>query len=137
MHRIMKRLLFLSTLLASLTLCAACSDDDDLSLEMTAADLEQTTWNAHKIAYDGQGDIVNELFYILEFQTDETGKLTEMNADGEYLRTSNFYYTVDRKLIQFQGALTLNWTVTERTKHKIVMQTFLENKFVMTLTRMY
>ncbi len=81
----MKRLLFLSTLLASLTLCAACSDDDDLSLEMTAADLEQTVWNAHKIACDGQGNTVGESFYILEFQTDETGKLTEMNADGEYI----------------------------------------------------
>lgn len=132
----MKRLLFLSTLLAGLTLCTACNDDD-LSLEMAAADLEQTTWNAHEVVYDGQGEIVGESHYILDFQTDERGKCTELDADGEYLRTNDFSYTVDRKLIHFQGALTLNWTVTERTKHKIVMQTFLENKFVMTLTRMY
>lgn len=132
----MKRLIFLSTLLAGLTLCPACIDID-LSLEMTATDLEQTTWDAHEIAYDGQGNIVGESFYILDFQTDERGKCTELDANGEYLRTNDFYYTVDRKLIHFQGALTLNWTVVERTKHKIVMQTYLENKFVMTLTRQH
>ena len=132
----MRRLLFVSTLLACLTLCAACSDDE-LSLEMTAYDLEQTVWNAHEVAYDGQGNIAGESFYVLEFQTRTTGKCTEQNADGDYLQTNQFSYTVDRKLVSFQGALTLQWTVTERTKQKIVMQTYLENNLVMTLTRKY
>ena len=132
----MRRLLFVSTFLACLTLCAACSDDE-LSLEMTANDWEQTTWSAHEVAYDGQGNIAGESFYILEFQTRTTGKCTEQNADGEYGRTNPFNYTVDRKLVSFEGALTLQWTITERTKQKIVMQAYRENKFVMTLTRMY
>ena len=133
----MKRLLFLSTLLASLTLCAACNDDDDLSLELTAADLEQTAWDAHEITYNWQGAIVDESFYILNFQTDTTGKLTELDADGDYLWTLDFSYTVDRKLIAFQGSLTQTWTIIKRTKNEIVMQTFLDNKQVMTLTRKY
>lgn len=132
----MKRLIFLSALLAGLTLCAAC-DDDGLSPEMAAADLEQTVWDAHEVAYDGQGAIAGESFYILEFHTDTTGQCTELDAGGEYLRTNPFTYTVDRKLIGFQGALTLKWTVTERTKRKIVMQAYLENRFVMTLTRQH
>ena len=106
----MRRLLFVSTLLAGLTLCSACNDDE-LSLEMTAYDLEQTVWNAHEIAYDGQGNIAGESFYVLEFQTHTTGKCTDQNADGDYLRTNPFSYTVDRKLVSFQGALTLQWTV--------------------------
>ena len=132
----MRRLLFVSTFFACLTLCTACIDVD-LSLEMTANDWEQTTWSAHEVAYDGQGNIAGESFYILEFQTRTTGQCTEQNADGDYLRTNPFSYTVDRKLVSFQGALTLQWTVTERTKQKIVMQTYRENNLVMTLTRKY
>lgn len=130
----MKRLLFLSALLASLTWCAACNDDD-LPLELNASSLEQTAWDAHRIAYDGQGAIVGESSYILEFRTDTTGKYTELDANGDYLRTLDFSYTIDRKLIAFQSALTQTWTIIKRTKNEIVMQTFLESKLVMTLTR--
>lgn len=133
----MKRLILFSALLAGLTLCTACSVDVNLSLEMTANDWEQTTWSAREVAYDGQGNVVGERFYILEFQTKTDGKCTEQDANGDYLRTDPFSYTVNSRLIGFQGALTLKLTITERTKQQIVMQAFNENKFVMTLTRMY
>lgn len=127
-------------LLLSIGLLASCSDDDnDSEPTLNASELLQTTWDACVCDYDADGkEVVNEEYLIVEFLTETQGKSINGEGSGEPSVVSDLYYYIDRRIITFKNsALVGNWTVIEKSKNSIVLQSYRPEKSVATLTKLY
>lgn len=127
-------------LLLSIGLLASCSDDDnDTEPTLTASELLQTTWNACVCDYDADGkEVVNEEYLIVEFLTETQGKSINGESSGDPSAVWDLYYCIDGRIITFKNsALVGNWTVIEKSKNRIVLQSYRPEKSVATLTKLY
>lgn len=127
-------------LLLSIGLLASCSDDDnDTEPTLTASELLQTTWNACVCDYDADGkEVVNEEYLIVEFLTETQGKSINGEGSGDPSSVWDLYYYIDGRIITFESsALVGNWTVIEKSKNSIVLQSYRPEKSVATLTKLY
>ena len=127
-------------LLLSIGLLASCSDDDnDTEPTLTASELLQTTWNACVCDYDADGkEVVNEEYLIVEFLTETQGKSINAEGSGDPSSVWDLYYYIDGRIITFESsALVGNWTVIEKSKNSIVLQSYRPEKSVATLTKLY
>ena len=126
-------------LLLSIGLLASCSDDDnDSEPTLTASELLQTTWNACVCDYDADGkEVVNEEYLIVEFLTETQGKSINGEGSGGPSAVWDLYYYIDGRIITFESsALVGNWTVIEKSKNCIVLQSYRPEKSVATLTKL-
>lgn len=127
-------------LLLSIGLLASCSDDDnDSDPTLTASELLQTTWNACVCDYDADGkEVVHEEYLIVEFLTETQGKSINGEGSGDPSTVWDLYYYIDGRIITFESsALVGNWTVIEKSKNSIVLQSYRPEKSVATLTKLY
>lgn len=127
-------------LLLSIGLLASCSDDDnDSEPTLTASELLQTTWNACVCDYDAAGkEVVNEEYLIVEFLTETQGKSINGEGSGGPSAVWDLSYCIDGRIITFKdSALVGNWTVIEKSKNRIVLQSYRPEKSVATLTKQY
>lgn len=127
-------------LLLSIGLLASCSDDDnDTEPTLTASELLQTTWNACVCDYDADGkEVVNEEYLIVEFLTETQGKSINGEGSGDPSSVWDLYYYIDGRIITFESsALVGNWTVIEKSKNSIVLQSYRPEKSVATLTKLH
>ncbi len=129
-------------LLLSVGLLAGCSDDnDDSEPTLTASELLQTTWDVCVRDYDTDGkEILNEEYLIVEFLTETEGK--SINGEGSgYPSAVNYlyyYYQIDKRIITFENsALVGIWTVIEKSKNRMVLQSYRPKKSVATWTKQY
>ncbi len=128
----MKKLSIIFMIVASVFI-TACSNDDEPKQELTAEYLEATTWDAELSgsAYPNHTPI--SAHFIMQFISKESGKCIPAYDDDTY--DGSFRYSITKDMITFNGAFVGNWTVTERTKSKMVLQAFLPNEFNLVLTR--
>lgn len=127
-------------LLLSIGLLASCSNDDnDSDPTLTASELLQTTWNACVCDYDEDGkEVVHEEYLIVEFLTETQGKSINGEGSGDPSAVWDLYYYIDGRIITFESsALVGNWTVIEKSKNSIVLQSYRPEKSVATLTKLY
>ena len=127
-------------LLLSIGLLASCSDDDnDSDPTLTASELLQTTWNACVCDYDADGkEVVHEEYLIVEFLTETQGKSINGEGSSDPSAVWNLYYYIDGRIITFESsALVGIWTVIEKSKNSIVLQSYRPEKSVATLTKLY
>lgn len=127
-------------LLLSVWSLASCSDDNnDSEPTLIASELLQTTWNARVCDYGTDGaEIVNEEYLIVEFLTENQGKSINGEGSGYPSEVSDLYYHIDGRIITFENsALVGNWTVVEKSKNNIVLQSYRPEKSVATLTKQY
>ena len=127
-------------LLLSIGLLASCSDDDnDFDPTLTASELLQTTWNACVCDYDADGkEVVHEEYLIVEFLTETQGKSINGEGSGGPSAVWDLSYYIDGRVITFESsALVGNWTVIEKSKNSIVLQSYRPEKSVATLTKLY
>lgn len=127
-------------LLLSIGLLASCSDDDnDSEPTLTASELLQTTWNACVCDYDAAGkEVVNEEYLIVEFLTETQGKSINGEGSGGPSAVWDLCYYIDGRIITFESsALVGNWTVIEKSKNRIVLQSYRPEKSVATLTKLH
>lgn len=128
------------TLLLSVWSLVSCSDDDnDSEPTLTASEVLQTTWNTCVCDYDIEGkEIVNEEYLIVEFLTENQGKSINGEGSGYPSEVNDLYYHIDGRIITFENsALVGNWTVIEKSKNNIVLQSYRPEKSVATLTKQY
>ena len=111
----------------------ACSNDDEPKQELTAEYLEATTWDAELTGTKSPIPEPISAHFIMQFLTKETGKCVPTYGDTDY--EGPFTYNITKDMILFNGSLTGYWTVTERTKTRIKMQSYQPNEFTLVLTR--
>lgn len=118
---------------------ASCSDENnDSEPTLTASELLQTTWNACVCDYDAdRKEVVHEEYLIVEFLTETQGKSINGEGSGDPSAVWDLYYYIDDRIITFEdSALIGNWTVIEKSKNRIVLQSYRPEKSVATLTRL-
>ena len=127
-------------LLLSIGLLASCSDDDnDSEPTLTASELLQTTWDVCVCDYDVDGkEVINEECLIVEFLTETQGKSINGKGSGYPSEVSDLFYHIDGRIITFKNsALVGNWTVIEKSKNRIVLQSYRPEKSVAALTKLH
>lgn len=114
-------------------LMSACSKDDEPDQAFTPEYLEATTWDAQLsgTAYPNHTPLSSH--FIMQFVSKDSGKCIPAYDDDSY--EGSFIYSITKEMITFNGSFVGNWTVIERTKNKMVLQGFLPNEFILTLTR--
>ena len=128
----MKKLLYLMAMCIML-LTSACSKDEEEYM-LSANDLEQTTWKATLTSYENDGKIYKTL-YILQFYTKKEGNWVFMENDISSPKA--FSYTIDRKIILFNGFLDGKWTIMDANSKKIIIQAYCPEKCVIVLEKQY
>ena len=128
----MKKLLYLMAMCIML-LTSACSKDEEEYM-LSANDLEQTTWKATLTSYENDGKIYKTL-YILQFYTKKEGNWVFMENDISSPKA--FSYTIDRKIILFNGFLDGKWTIMDANSKKIIIQAYWPEKCVIVLEKQY
>lgn len=127
-------------LLLSVWSLTSCSDDDnDSEPKLIASELLQTTWKACVCDYDIEGKVVvNEEYLIVEFLTENHGKSINGEGSGYPSEVNDLYYHIDGKIITFgNSALVGHWTVVEKSKNNIVLQSYRPEKSEATLSKQY
>lgn len=128
------------TLILSTSLLVSCNEDEiDSEPLLTASELLQTTWNVRVCDYDtDEAEIINEEFLIVEFLTETQGKSINGKGSDYPSEVNDLYYHIDRKVVTFKNsALVGNWTIIEKSKNIIVLQSYRPEKSVATLTKQY
>ncbi len=128
----MKKLLLIFSFIACIIM-TGCSNDDEPKVELSAEYLEATTWDAELTgsAYPDHTPI--SAHFIMQFISKESGKCIPAYDDDSY--DGSFRYSITKDMITFNGAFVGNWTVTERTTKKMVLQAYLPNEFSLVLTK--
>ena len=129
MNKLIIPFLFIACLLMT-----ACSNDDEPKIELTGEYLEATTWDAQLdgSAYPTGSPLSGH--FVMQFLTKDSGKC--IPSYGETYYDGEFTYYIRKDMITFNGSLTGNWTVKERTKSKMVLQSFQPYEFTLVLTKM-
>ncbi len=129
----MNKLIILFLFIACI-LMTACSNDDEPKIELTGEYLEATTWDAQLDgSTDPSGYPLSDHF-VMQFLTKDSGKCIPSYGDTAY--DGQFTYSITKDMITFNGSIVGNWTVKERNKSKMVLQSFQPNEFTLVLTKM-
>lgn len=112
---------------------AACSDKEP-EIELTGEYLEATTWDAQIDGSTYPSGYPLSDHFVMQFLTKKTGKCIPSYGETDY--QGEFIYYITKDMITFNGSIVGNWTVKERTKSKIILQSFLPNEHTLVLTKM-
>lgn len=110
----------------------ACSNDDDLGLDVTPEYLEATTWDAQMSGITTPNPYSDH--FVMQFLTKKNGKCIEAYGDTDH--SGSFTYQITKNMILFNGSITGYWTIVEHTKSQMVLQSFQPYEFKLVLTKM-
>lgn len=116
------------------TVIVGCSRDNKDNV-MTSNTLSQTIWEGSMTSYDSEDNPGVTTKLILEFLSE-----TEGNCILPKLHDiQDFQYAVNKSVISFNGSLAVNgdWYIIELSKKRLVLQSYIPTKMVMTLNRTY
>ena len=117
-----------------LPLVVGCKKDEK-NADLSAEALSQTIWDGSMTSYDSEDNPGVTTKLILEFLSE-----TEGNCILPKLHDiQDFQYAVNKSVISFNGSLAVNgdWYIIEFSKKRLVLQSYIPTKMVMTLNRTY
>lgn len=126
--------LFIPLIFIACLIMTACNNNGEPEIELTGEYLEATTWDAEITgsAYPNHTPISSH--FVMQFTSKESGKCIPAFGDDSY--EGPFSYHITKDMITFNGSLVGNWTLVERNKTKIVLQSFRPYEFNLVLTKM-
>ena len=125
---------YICLLFAMLPLVVGCKKDEK-NADLSAEALSQTIWDGSMTSYDSEDNPGVTTKLILEFLSE-----TEGNCILPKLHDiQDFQYAVNKSVISFNGSLAVNgdWYIIEFSKKRLVLQSYIPTKMVMTLNRTY
>lgn len=129
----MKKLIIPFLFIACL-LITACSNDDEPQIELTGEYLSATTWDVQLEGSTYPNGYPLSDHFVMQFLTKDSGKCIPSYGENDY--DGQFTYSINKDMITFNGSIVGNWTVKERTKTKMTLQSFQPNEFTLVLTKM-
>ena len=110
----------------------ACGNDEPKP-ELTADYLEATTWDAQLTGLTYPSSEPLSSHFVMQFLTKDTGKC--IPAYGSDIFEGSFTYQITKEMITFNGSLTGNWSLIEKSNTKMVLQAFLPYEFNLVLAK--
>lgn len=113
---------------------SGCDDEEDAKISLADV-LYQTVWDVTETVYDNEDNIVVQTSSVLQFFSDSQGVEIRKDDSGDYDSTWDFNYEINDDVLIFSGSLVGQWLVVEYTEDRIVLQSYLPEKHVMTLEK--
>lgn len=130
--RAIKRFIIPFLFIFVFTITVGCSEDEP-KIELTSDYLEATTWDAELTGSTYPNSYPISAHFILQFLTKDSGKCVPAYGDAQY--EGSFTYGITKDMILFNGSLTGYWTLIERKKNQMTLQSFQPNEFRLVLTK--
>ena len=117
-------------------LLSSCDNKEEPTLYLSPSDLVQTTWYGSETSFDNDQE-TGTINFILEFLSSSNGTYIFVDEKGDPYGNGSFKYQIKGKIISFSGAIVGDWTIIERSDQRIVLQAFLPQKHIMSLSKIY
>ena len=113
----MKKLVYL-LFMSFLLLMSSCDKDDDTVV--SGESLAQTTWKATYTFYNSFENSEYVYHYVLQFSTESSG--TYADQDDAHASLKNFGYSIDKKIMNFRGFYSGDWTIMDVSEGRITLR---------------
>lgn len=126
----MKKIFFIFTCLCCMFI--SCSkDDSEQELKFAPNELVQTVWSGCQYFYNDKDEIT---YTIDNFRIDfQNAKMAYYIESGHY---SDFEYKLVSRRLWCSGGIPGYWTLTEKSKNRMVLETYTPKKSILILTRL-
>ena len=122
-------------LLVSLILLLSSCDKDDDTVSVSGESLAQTTWKATYTFYNSFENSEYVYHYVLQFSTESSG--TYADQDDAHASLKNFGYSIDKKIMNFRGFYSGDWTIMDASEGRITLQGYFPERCVLLLEKLY